>query len=788
MASAATAGSSDVSEATRHVVSVSYVIWNVVVPVAIVPGTRGSAKARASGSERQDGEGPAAGGRLRMGPKGQVVHFPQVIFEDDLVVSCVDLLVLAEALFPLVALSCKQVVKICPARRPDISLCICAKAGAYSCAKWLCNHGVVCAADNPGICAQALQYACAEGHFKTAQLIRNIGLFHREAVVPIFTHVCTCGNLSIARWLATEFQLGPDNIPSTSQRATLESVCQKGLKEIVQYLTDLFEVTGPEARSWSLLNSACSGGHLELASWLVDRFDLTADDAIFALEDCCKRNHFDMARWLADRFGLYDYDQRIKEALCGACKCGNLALAKWLVSTFALDMTDILSNRCLALQTAYSEGHIDIADWLLTEYPSAKEAFRDCVVSFCSFSIESVCRSGNLAHLKNIASAFSITAQDFKHCDARGNAIRSENVELIQWLAEEFSLAEDFLEAGSSVCATRNINFSKWFITHFEVPRENIINQCLTQCAVHGNCELAKWMLCTFSITPEEFREASGAISLFCSKGSLEFVQWMVETYSVKRDEILNEENSGFEAAFESRNFGVASWLIQHFSITRDDIQNDDIYAKCNDFEDAEWVHRSLFRGGAEEANGLFQIVSRNHDIDFGDWLVKNMVRRARPKHFHNVRALVAACEGDDVCLAKWFASTFELNARDIRASDAMELACAAGALHVAKWLRQAHGMAPPDVVRVFRLSCVSGNLSTAEWLHREFNVTADDVRSASYVAVTSACHNGHLDVAKWLVQCFSLTDLEMAAHSKTLLKNCSCEPRVVSWLKHFIH
>ena len=90
----------------------------------------------------------------------------------------------------------------------------------------------------------------------------------------------------------------------------LREACGNGHLEVVQWLTDRFQLTSDDARAEDneALRMACYYGYLEVAQWLTDQFQLTAADARArnnqALRYAYHYGYWKVELWLEDRFGI----------------------------------------------------------------------------------------------------------------------------------------------------------------------------------------------------------------------------------------------------------------------------------------------------------------------------------------------------------------------------------------------------------------------------------------------------------------------------------------------------
>ena len=69
-------------------------------------------------------------------------------------------------------------------------------------------------------------------------------------------------------------------------------------------------------------------------------------------------------------------------------------------------------------------------------------------------------------------------------------------------------------------------------------------------------------------------------------------------------------------------------------------------------------------------------------------------------------------------------------------------------------------------------VACIGNHLEIARWLQRTFRLTAADARTADNYALRCACEHGRLELARWLRQAFRLTAADMRDDSGSTLRH----------------
>lgn len=92
-----------------------------------------------------------------------------------------------------------------------------------------------------------------------------------------------------------------------------------------------------------------------------------------------------------------------------ACGAGNLPVAKWLASVFALTRCDATDNKNYALRVACHIKRLDIVVWLVETFDLA----RDDLFDKDGIALYVACASENMTLLFWLADRFGLTAADF---------------------------------------------------------------------------------------------------------------------------------------------------------------------------------------------------------------------------------------------------------------------------------------------------------------------------------------------------------------------------------------
>ncbi|AYV81645.1 MAG: hypothetical protein Harvfovirus48_7 [Harvfovirus sp.] len=112
--------------------------------------------------------------------------------------------------------------------------------------------------------------------------------------------------------------------------------------------------------------------------------------------------------------------------------------------------------------------------------------------------------------------------------------------------------------------------------------------------------------------------------------------------------------------------------------------------------------------------------------------------------HFDKKRALMKACENDDLQIAEWIYSLGEIDLTEFKTL-AFERCCVLGLLDVTKWIYSLHQ--DISLSRGFGFACMFGKINVAQWLY------SLDPNIVDNYALYISCKQGFWAVAKWLIQ-----------------------------------
>lgn len=166
--------------------------------------------------------------------------------------------------------------------------------------------------------------------------------------------------------------------------------------------------------------------------------------------------------------------------------------------------------------------------------------------------------------------------------------------------------------------------------------------------------------------------------------------------------------------------------------------------------------------------------------------------------------ALRAACAGGNLELVQWLATHFELldprilppwYGRPVVPWLAC-IACENGHLAVVQWLTTHYGHTcirrrigrnslPVDLLIA---ACENSQLAIAQWLAAHFKLTTNDARSSGNSAIQAACHNGDMAAVQWLITHFELSVEDIRMYGNLALR-AACRNghvHIAQWLTDY--
>ncbi|KAH3758425.1 hypothetical protein Pelo_9773 [Pelomyxa schiedti] len=503
-----------------RVVVVSRVVWDHVVSRGFLDGTRDSA------------------GNIKTDPTTGCRH--------------VDLFSAAQALFPLVALVCKRVLRI--------SIVGYVAPRHFSGRKRFGSYGAIASA------------AAAEAPSCVAWLINN----RRRDVATL---VVGCDTLLLAALVgvglpnsgsARPTSAGDNGCGNDDGSATPTIQQRRGRCEgDVAVAVAVKEVT-------AALMGLCIGGHLRQAQSMLGSFPALWDGRIITswMNVALRGSRGDVADGVIAKSTPFNLAvcsvvrERVIENLRGAsgiepsfmarvCGAGQLDVAKWLVSVASITKDEAPWMLRDSLRLALANGKMEVAQYLLD----------DCIQTLhYRFSQEMLWLCAGGSHPCNIGWCVQRFTQ-------RGGSsqlfmydlLTNKNTTLddCMWLEQE--LHDEPAQSPWWVSTLKRVDVAKWFLTVSRSQPELLLNG---MCQSLGDVGFVEWLMTEKSFTP-----TSATFKAACStrrKKGATLARWLSTRVSLSRSDFIE----ALVSALRSRNTEVAEWLDGTFHVM--DVVNSD--------------------------------------------------------------------------------------------------------------------------------------------------------------------------------------------------------------------
>ena len=485
----------------------------------------------------------------------------------------------------------------------------------------------------------------------------------------------------------------------------------------------------------------CTHDSIDPLEWLCTRFSSMLDSDKLnmtrlqigrsALLVACKAGNINSAKWISKRFRIPDDVPKFypnewvnnSDVFESACESGNITLITWVLAYFAISTRSVSITGCL--QKACINGHLDAAIWICnTWHPN------------CYFEIlfPMVCEAGHLDILKWIDAQYNITKLDITQ-EALPQALRNiENnsrakekyCEIIKWLISNFELTPvDLVEVFTEICCTGFNTVAEWFdsIAHITTHCPCELTSILNKCIQYHEYATVPWLLSKLAINPV------AQLSPIPSSGlpSLYLSDRSSFDYIVETLDVL-PTNIQFvkEACKCCCSLEDLQYLLQKFSVRTDDVRNADplLYVESLD---------------------IFQWLSDTYQLSH-DHACKN-----------ENTVLSRLCDIGDLKLVEWFVVHFNLTKQDAIYGFENSLC---SKLEILKFLAKKFAFRKRDLnPKLFSRLCLTTDVEFLAWYVEHFGIDLEYLEQTGVAqnAFSNICCTSSPCAAKWFSETFRL-------------------------------
>ncbi|KAH3764839.1 hypothetical protein Pelo_3262 [Pelomyxa schiedti] len=428
----------------------------------------------------------------------------------------------------------------------------------------------------------------------------------------------------------------------------------------------------------SLLSEICRGGSLDTAKWAVSRFQIR-DQFEFATPFCCALSggHLELAQWLCTTH--FDV-MSMKDHLCfnrqfpiyqRAGESGSMPLVKWFVGEFHVDnpkalLFGFMSSKKKTPVNEFVEG----IEWLQAKFSLSLKAIQHCAFDAMQYQpnffrrlslleryfMDTIFDEEKLSRLFSpdidvglmkwmLGKGFKIAPEHF--LQACGNR-KEDSVGVLMLMSQMISLAEiDVEEALISAVASNNPGIAEWIDTRFQVMNKvnaNAINTNATFMALfdHINDQARKYWL-------EEYN---------CLDGVLWFLQHL-RTQNI-------EECSVAEVLEVALPFeGVALALLKCFRLPFDNHKS--IWERCLDlFDDLADTKELISLGNFTQEDITSHLSTVSDSSKTVKWLIQEFHLSEDQVKSHNNELLHFLILSSKTMCAEWLIRTFHITLDEV--------------------------------------------------------------------------------------------------------------------------
>jgi hypothetical protein len=274
-----------------------------------------------------------------------------------------------------------------------------------------------------------------------------------------------------------------------------------------------------------VMDLAIDHGHINIAKWL--HANRSEGCSTTAMVNAVKNNDIDTLEWLYHNYvrvgNIYHEPNMdsIRRALQIACENGNLKILEYLNSHFITDDVDFLTASMDIINSAASDGHLHIIQWIYKTYPG---------IVYQGYLLQYAANNGHL----HIIEWYN---KNYKH----ETKMMIERIDL-----------EEIADGG-------HLHIIQWLKKNY--PEYTYITGSIAdRAAAHGHLQVIKWVYTNYP----SLEYCTAIIMNAASNGYLNILKYSYNKMGPYIDEII------IHAAIMSSNENIINWLSNTYNINKE--------------------------------------------------------------------------------------------------------------------------------------------------------------------------------------------------------------------------
>lgn len=222
------------------------------------------------------------------------------------------------------------------------------------------------------------------------------------------------------------------------------------------------------------------------------------------------------------------------------------------------------------------------------------------------------------------------------------------------------------------MCGRGELAAARWMAAHIGGGRfcamGGMPNAFVLACE-GGHLAVAQWLAANFGLSPADARAGrNAALARACQNGHLITAQWLVEYFRLDAWDVRFPSRPALVAACGGGHLRTAQWLAFRFALTAADAR-------------------------AEPRAPALTRACGSGNLPLVEWLVRHFGLGAADVYAQGCQPLRECCLGGHLVVARWLVARFALDVRclnsgQLSCTEIAQLARAAGAPEIARWLK----------------------------------------------------------------------------------------------------